>query len=366
MLMVKHMATLADVARRAQVSKATASRVLNGLGPVNRISPQTILAVQEAAIHLGYLNGTPPPRRWPSSNTIGVLLSADALIGAGGDYLHGIFGGITKKCRDMGYHVLISHELHSWESMGIDLITDRRIDSLIIFHWMMNPGYTLIDLDELDIPMVVIGDPARPTTRPVIALDYDSAFVDAFDSIKTNGHKKIGFIRSENSMPTQNADPQSPENREKALRKQADCHGAQVTTLVIPHPHKGEHSSTSREVIITHNLQFLRHSLNQLNDCTLLVCYNDIIAITLMRVLLERGEAVPEERSVIGFDDNYADLAIPPLATISYRHNELGRRAAEVAIELAQHPDRAAKWVGKRESVPARFMQGATLNQARK
>lgn len=352
------MASLADVARRAQVSKATASRVLNGLGKANRISPQTVLAVEEAARALGYPGlRSPSPR--PRSRTIGLVVGSRALIGAGSDYTQGVVAGVTGTVRTGGYHLLLNHERHQWEALGIDLLADRRVDALITFAWILTPGLTLIDLEALALPMVVVGDPPRPTRRPVVALDYAAAYSEAFEALATLGHRRLGWI-----APTGNKageDRQTPSQREAAICDLARIRGMDLRTCLLSSHGSGE---TTRDTVIQGHLTELRARLGDLDGCTALLCYNDLLAIALLRVLQERGEEVPRDRSVIGFDDVLADVAIPPLSTISHRCQDLGSHAAAIALELAGDPARQVRWAGRRETVAARFLRGATLGAA--
>lgn len=352
------MASLADVARRAQVSKATASRVLNGLGKANRISAQTVLAVEEAARALGYLGHRPPPPR-TRSRTIGLIVGSRALFGAGSDYTRGIVAGVTETVRANGYHLLLNHGHHQWEALGIDLLADRRVDALVAFNWILTPGFTLIDLEALALPMVVVGDPPRPTRRPVVALDYTTAYDEAFDALATLGHRRLGWIAPDHARGGE--DPQAPNQRETKIRDLARARGMDLATCVLSARRKGE---VTRDAVIQGHLDDLRARLDELAGCTALLCYNDLLAIALLRVLQERGEEIPKDRSVIGFDDFLADVSIPPLTTISHRCQDLGDRAAVIALELAGDPTGRERWATCRETVAARFLRGATLGVA--
>lgn len=360
------MSRLGDVARRANVSKATASRVLNGLGPAHRISPQTIQAVEEAALAVRYSTSTTPTLRRPlrrPSRTLGVLSSADAFIGVGAEYTTGILSGLFRGAHTAGYHVLLAHGQRQWEAFGIDLIAGHRVDALIAYAWVLTPNFTVIDLDQIDMPMVVIGEPPRATCRPAVVLDYQEAMHDLFERLTALGHRRIGWIGRDEPEKLQN-DSMSSSSRLRAVQAHAQAGGQELVVLQMG----GIATLTkqcSRDEFLAVCLSELRQRITALDGCTALLCYNDLIGIAALRVLHERGEDVPRDRSVVGFDDFLADIAIPPLATISHRHRDLGARAAEIAVALAADPAEVDRLAGQRIPITARFLPAATLGPPR-
>src|SRR5690606_1597472 len=136
--------------------------------------------------------------------------------------------GVTETVRAGGYHLLLNHVHHQWEALGIDLLADRRVDALVAFAWILTPGFTLIDLEELALPMVVVGDPPRPTRRPVVALDYTTAYAEAFDALATLGHRRLGWIAP--ASDRNGEDPQAPSQRETQVRDLARARNLDLTT----------------------------------------------------------------------------------------------------------------------------------------
>ncbi len=75
----------------------------------------------------------------------------------------------------------------------------------------------------------------------------------------------------------------------------------------------------------------------QLPDrCTAVMCYNDLIALALQSILMERGIRVPQDISVIGFDDLQAEYGMPGLTTVSHALSDSGRACVSLAIDLVE------------------------------
>ena len=91
------------------------------------------------------------------------------------------------------------------------------------------------------------------------------------------------------------------------------------------------------------------HLCNTSRTFTGVVCYNDVTAIGACGALLASGLRIPDDVSVIGFDNVEAPLANPRLTTVSHRLDEMGRRATEMVLELVDDPTAVTRLRGHRE-----------------
>jgi DNA-binding LacI/PurR family transcriptional regulator len=117
----------------------------------------------------------------------------------------------------------------------------------------------------------------------------------------------------------------------------------------------------TREQVIADLSIALRPALVGLHGVTALCCYNDLVALAVLRILRERKVAVPDDVSVIGFDNQLSDIADPALTTIDHCLVDIGRRAGEIAMDYINDPSAPDRYRSHRENVPARLViRGST------
>jgi DNA-binding LacI/PurR family transcriptional regulator len=109
----------------------------------------------------------------------------------------------------------------------------------------------------------------------------------------------------------------------------------------------------------------LREALRGRVAATAVLCWNDRMALGLYAVLAEMGLAVPGDVSVLGFDDDEAALALPPLDTISQEYRRIGSAATQVALRLAEEQLSVADALEIIEWVPSRFVRRHSIGPAR-
>ncbi len=315
--MAQDKVTSHDVARRAGVSRTTVSMVLNRSDAV-ALSKETRERVLQAASELGYRPNT-AARNLARGNTetIGLVIS-DAAILPNDAFIPQLLHGIGQVNRRHGYHVLLEGlgpgtGDDSYESLA----ETRRIDGMIVLNPRTDdPG--LINLIERDFPVVMIGSIRHPLEYSV---NYatGAGIKASVDFLVGLGHRRIGTV-SFSQLGFVATDV-----RLAAMRRALAGHGLPLDDADI------EHAAFSAESGHRATLRLLERR----PDLTAVLAGNDTIAIGVISAAVSTGRRVPNDLSVIGFDDlPFAAWLSPALTTVQVDAVSQGAQAAEILIRL--------------------------------
>jgi LacI family transcriptional regulator len=302
-----------DVARRAKVSISTVSRVINGSAPV---SPEIAARVEAALRELNY---TPrvaarnlATRR---TNTIGVLLS-EVL----GDFFQPLLTGIETVARENGYEILIS-------LTGVTQPQDDRVrpfglhntDGLLIFAGSLTPA-GIAQAHATGLPLVLIHQsPPAGLNIPCVTVENKAASRKIVEHlIVTHRRRRIVLLRG----PDDNEDARW---RELGYREALAAHNLAVDPLLIgAGDFEREVARATIEKMLAAGVPF-----------DAIFTGDDEAAVGVMLALEARGARVPEEVSVVGFDDQrLATILHPPLTTVRAPTEQVGQEAARQLIKL--------------------------------
>ncbi|MGW0521960.1 LacI family DNA-binding transcriptional regulator [Crossiella sp. NPDC003009] len=322
-------ATITDIAARAGVSKATVSRVLTGNAVV---APDKRDAVLTAMAELSYRpNLMAKGLAWGRTFTVGVLTPdlASPLYGL-------IMAGVEAELHGLGYQALFaSGAFHTeTERRALEHLVQRQADALIVLGGRL-PGADLLAVTG-DLPLVTVLRAAPG--KPAITLDNQRGARLATEHLISLGHKEIAHITGESGQP-------DTEERLHGYRDTMTAAG--LTPRTIP---GGYHEDDGRRA--THRL------LDNGIRCTALVAANDQVAMGARLALSERGLRVPEDVSLVGFDDlPSVRYAVPPLTTIRQPAREMGQAAARAVLGLldgveVQPPSFTAELVVRASTAP--------------
>lgn len=319
--------SMAQVARAAGVSPTTASLVLGGRGEELRIAEETVDRVRHAARELGY-QGSYHARTLAKgrSMTLGYTVwhfERDPFTAAVGI-------GIAQSARDLGYEVLhmpADKDTQEVYQRGLDYLEQGRIDGLIVF---LGPGALWHHRGMLQraaqLPVVHLWfDEDCPT--PLIIHDPEPGIRAAFAELAEQGHRRLLYwgVRRQQRILT--------EERLRIYRRVvAEYPNMQLREVFLDMPEE----QLRHGYRIGHYFAAMQGHLDCLEDVTAVVAYNDRLAAALSMHLQYRGVSVPDEVSLIGFDDLDADQGLPPLSTISL---ELDRMGSEAVRALHAHLD---------------------------
>lgn len=302
---------MSDVAAKAGVSVATVSKVVNGRYGVAK---NTVETVQAVIAEMGYeSNLIAASLRSARTNVLGILVpdfepfSAELLKGA------------ALGARDSGYE-LLSHsggDLHGWERRSLSRLGGTLIDGAVL----VTP--TVLDARTI-VPAVAVDPHFGPSSMPTIDADSYSGAEQATQHLIELGHKRIAFLGGRSELD-------SAHLREAGYRNAMAEAGIPVDPVLV----RESRYAPDRAAEITRDL------LELPDRPTAIFAANDVTAIRAMEVAHEYGLTVPDDVSVVGFDDiPEASLAVPPLTTVRQPMQAMGRAAMEMLLDIIRGVER--------------------------
>lgn len=309
-------ATIKDVAKKAGVSTATVSLVVNN-NP--RISAETVKKVQKAIKLLNYYPSR-SARGLVSKKTgnIGFLLTDDHFLRTEPFYTR-IFLGAEFEARDGEFYILLTTVKSDFndENSLPRFILNKSVDGIIIAGKV--PQSLIDSVCELKIPIVFVDYTTNSNCCPLVLIDNIQGGTVATSYLIDLGHRNIAFI---------GADIKHPSLYER-------LNGYKQTLEKANIPINENYISTKADYPDRQNGYNAAKKLFSKNkEITAVFACNDAMAIGAMHYLKDNGFKIPEDVSVIGFDDVEADLLLdPPLTTIRVPKLELGAEAFRVMIK---------------------------------
>ena len=303
--------TLGMVAAACGVSPSTVSRILNGTAVV---SPEKRKAVDQAIAELGFVPN-PIARGLAGGRTLSVGVVTQAIDSP----FYGVaLRGIEDELSTAGYSPLFvsGHWNEAEEARCIDVLRSRRVDGIIVLTGRLSDD-ALRDLAHT-MPVVVTG---RVMKAPgLYALDFNSfeGARLATHHLLTLGHREIAFI----SGPQVHPDAMQ---RLRGYKSALAAAGIKFkAALVLPGSYQEESGRIAVERLLDSGLKF-----------TAIFAANDQMAFGAALALHRRSLRVPDDVSLVGFDDlAIASHSVPPLTTIHQASHEMGRLAAVSLLEL--------------------------------
>jgi LacI family transcriptional regulator len=304
-------ATIHDVARRAGVSVATVSRVLNGKELVRE---ETSRQVRAAAKSLRYVpNVAARSLSIRRSQTIGIVLPD-----VHGEFFSEVIRGIDLAARAEGYHILVSGS-HSDPAQMLEVVDTMRgrVDGLVV----MAPDVTLEPLEELPkMPVVLLN--SSGANGDAITIDNYGGARAMMRHLHGLGHTRIAFVCG----PQHNADARE--------RLRGYRHAMRGTAAKSLRALEWAGDFTEESGFAAGN-----KIVAQASRPTAVFSSNDSMAVGVLASLALAGIKVPGEMSVVGFDDiPIARYVAPPLTTMRVDIAELGRRSFALLLDAINDP----------------------------
>jgi DNA-binding LacI/PurR family transcriptional regulator len=310
----RRLPTSADVAARAGVSRTTVSFVLNGRTD-RQISTATWRRVEEAAHELGYqAHGAARHLAAGTSLTLGFVLRQSAEQVAADALLAGTLWGLAGAAREGGYRVLVE-PLAPGEGRYRDLVRSRSVDGLVV----SGPRTDDDDLAALvreGFPIVLQG--SRPDLEaPSVDVDNVAGARAAVEHLVGLGHRRIGCVTNAPLVYTAAAE------RLAGYREALTAAGIEPDERLVA---EGMFDAASGHLAM---VELLRRG-----PLTAVFVASDVVAFGALRALRDAGLRVPEDVSVVGFDDiPLAEHFDPPLTTVRLPAHGLGAAAGRALIE---------------------------------
>ncbi|PAP75007.1 LacI family DNA-binding transcriptional regulator [Rubrivirga marina] len=308
-------ATIHDVATLSGVSIGTVSAVLNRKGTVSEGTRRRVL---DAISELHYRPSAAARRRLQptTAKSVGLIVKE-----VNNPYFADVIFGVQDAARELGYHVLVGHTERSYdlEQRLTELLVAKDVDGLII-NPLLNEDTDLSHLFEIrwtNVPLVLI-ESIRGIQANMVDVDNVAAAMEAVDYLVGLGHRRIVHFGG----------PQYSGHSEERIE---GVRRAFIAHRLVMGEDDVVHAGASLEDGYRAALGYFRD--REGDRPTAITCYNDLVAIGVLRALRELGLRVPEDVSVVGFDDiDVASYLSVPLTTVRMPRREIGRRATQMLI----------------------------------
>ncbi|MBK8021206.1 MAG: LacI family DNA-binding transcriptional regulator [Chloroflexi bacterium] len=315
----KKEATLEDVARRADVSAKTVSRVVNNSGYV---SVETRRRILDAVAELDYL-----PNRMARS----LASNRSSIIGLTipditNPFFPEVIRGIEQVALGQHYNVLIHNTalIADRDRQALLLLEEMRVDGVIVCSVRLDDD-TLSEVLSRQRHTVLINRTLPGGPAGVVRVDFSSAMQSIVDHLLESGRRRFGYLTIQ-----QHELSYSAVERFRGFRKSLDTAGLMVASDCIYRTNATVEDSFSSAT----------RMLSEHPEFDAIVCCNDLIAAGLMEACLARGVRIPEDVAVTGFDDiMFSGMLRVPLTTVHVPKQDLGVRAAKMLFDMINGRD---------------------------
>ncbi len=320
MIVLDRKPTITDVAKLAGVSMKTVSRVINKEPNVRDELRDRVL---KAADELGY------QPNFSARSLAGVRSFQLAYLfgDPGGDYAHGVQIGILDACRDAGYHLVVEQidvDAPDAAQRTATLVAQLRLDGVVLSPPITDHRGVLDALKRAGVPYVRIAPDEALDGSPYVQMDDAKAAEELTHYLVDLGHRDIGFIKGH------------PRHAAGRLRFEGFRRAMEARGLAVQ-PSLVEQGTFSYGSGIDCAWRLLRRRARP----TAIFASNDDMAAAVAAVAHESGIEVPEDLTVVGFDDApIAQVVWPPLTTVCQPIREMARAAADLLIGRAADKDR--------------------------
>lgn len=307
--------TITDVAKAANVSTATVSRILNNRDGKIKISDETKELVQQKAKELGFqLNPFASALRSKRTGLIGAVIRDIS-----DPFLAKLLKNIQRVIHNQGLELLVGNaEYKETAENQLSLMVSHLFDGLFIFTDTDSEFIKKLESDS--VPYVTITGDKLSFNNPQVHTDDFEGISMALDHLLEQGHKKIGFIGSQDLGVKQ---------RELYFRQIGTKNGLSIDENYV--------ETNIRS--IADISRYFEAVLRMATPPTAILCATDSIAVRSINVALQKSLKIPEDISIIGFDDiDQAIEIFPPLTTIQQPYEELAEQAVSLLLKMINDP----------------------------
>jgi LacI family transcriptional regulator/LacI family repressor for deo operon, udp, cdd, tsx, nupC, and nupG len=309
-----------DIAKKARVAPSTVSRALEDHP---RIGAETKKRIQQLAKEMGYVPSTVAKSLAANKTwTIGMVIASisDPFMGR-------VVEGVEQVAIGAGFNVFVSTSQNDRqrEMAVIETLQKRRVDGIIVIASHLFDQYPRF-FGRSKVPIVIINEQEPWETMHFVTVDDVHAAQSAVEHLLALGHRRIGYVGVTNRPLSNQYRLKGYQDALKAVGIASDPALIFASDTIEDHAKRGE---ARLEPFLA-------------AGATAVFCYNDTTAMGLLAACYKRGVSVPENLSIIGFDDiDMAAYTIPPLTTIRQPRFELGQRAMHMMLALldGQEPE---------------------------
>jgi DNA-binding LacI/PurR family transcriptional regulator len=316
----KKRVTSKDVAEKVGVSRTTVSLVLNNVKGI-QIGPETRQRVLDAASELGYVpDAAAQALASRRTKAIGLVLTRTQHHIATDAFLPKIISGLLTTAQKQNIRILIDWvENEHREQAYFELARAKRIDGMILSTPRLDDKALKL-LENFDIPTVLMGS-MEGSNLPFVDVDNAKAAEKATNYLLELGHREIAFIS--NAPREYTSSPERVRGYRDALTK----HGISPNEKLIRYADFDPESG----------YQNMKSLLDSSEKFTAAFVASDNVAIGAKSAVREAGLHVPDDISLIGFDDiPWAKYSDPPLTTIKLPAEALAQSACTLLVDMIQ------------------------------
>jgi DNA-binding LacI/PurR family transcriptional regulator len=305
--------TIKDIAKQADVSHSTVSRALHD-SPL--IAKDTSDRIRQTALELGYLpSAAARTLKTNRSQALGVIIRS-----VDDPFFGDILQGIEEVAQANGYSLFMaaSQQTRGREQSIIQAMVERRVDAIIICSTPVSIEQSR-QLARFGVPIVVINNQAAEEYRYSIYHDDVDGSRQVTRHLIELGHRKIAYLGNSSSG-------RSTLDRLTGFQQELKAAGLSIPSGYIHQVPGGGP---------VEGLSGLSHFIDLPERPTALVCYNDMMAIGVLKGLQQAGIRVPKEISVTGFDNIlFSAYTNPPLTTFDQPKHYIGAEATRLVLGL--------------------------------
>jgi LacI family transcriptional regulator len=313
--------TIRDVAKRAEVSPATVSRVLNRPELVEEQTRDRVRkAMEELEFHPNAMARGLSVQR---TNTIGLVVPGITDL-----FFNELYAGIERASVDRGMKVLVYNAEHDHHRAleAFTFLKQHQVDGIIFTSRLIGEDFDPI-LERINVPVVLaLTQSTSKTPLAAFKVDDVKAVFDAVAYLVSRGHQRIGLLGA--ALDEELTGIHRHEGFTQAVSYFGLESGEEFTEFGNYRFADG-YAAMQRLLVRQDNLQL-----------TAVVAASDEMAIGAMRCLYDRGFQVPNDISVIGFDDlRVASMVTPRLTTVAQPFGEIGAQAVQHLMQLIDRPE---------------------------
>lgn len=307
--------TIRDVAKKANVSVATVSRILNGLtGYSDKTKMKVLKTIEEMGYHPNAIARSLNNRR---TQTIGVLFPA-----VSNEFSSALLHGIEEYAHNRNYSVLVCNTAidGSRTMRYLQVLREKLVDGIIFASEVLREEYAKA-MEAMKVPVVLLSSETELPGYPHVKVDDKRAAYDAVSYLIGKGHREIAMISGTKD------DPLAGTPRVEGYKQALLDHG-----LVFR-----EDRVAYGNFFFESGSQAMEALLKQSEGFTAVFASSDEMAVGAIAYAANQGISVPEQLSIIGYDNiRLSMMAQPPLTTVSQPLIEMGQSAAVKLIYMIE------------------------------
>lgn len=336
-----------DIAKIANVSPATISLVINNKPGVSEDTRKKILKIVD---QYGY-----KPSIVPKNDEIKGIIRflkykrQGYVVEQNGDFITKVIDGANRAAQELGYKIIMTNLTDEDFDKTMELIKNDPTDGIIFLGTEFTKDKNHI-FDNISCPIIVVDNYMEFEAVDSVVMNNSDSVFQAIKHLDNLGHKDIGYLHS--SFPISNFD-----QRKEGFKKSLNHLGLKVNKeyfFELTPTFEGSYNDMK---------ELLKSGIEL---PTAIFSDNDTIAVGAMKALREYGIKIPEQLSIIGFDDiSFCLMVDPPLSTIKIFKEKMGSVALERLVQKINNMDHTVQKIQIGADLVVRDSTGPLLNNLR-